>query len=459
MFGYEESVARHEGRDRLPEAEVDEAQKAIQVDRADRRIGERASHINAAYAGLMADLAEMDRLRGWADQGAKTLDEWVSWRIGVTPAEARNHVRVARKLVELPNIFGAFRRGELSYWQVRAIAPVATPEVEGQLLDIARHSTAGHLQRIATAFKGCLDRAALELANDRHTYRSLRVHFDDDGFLQVHGRLDPEQGAVLVAAMDQAEKQLREELRDDPSDRPTSEQLQADALTEVATRALAEGPRPTAVIPGAVVHVDVRSLIDGSGDRCEVVDGPSIASETARRLTCDCSLQVYYEVDGALVDVGRTKRTVGTRMRRALEARDEGCVFPGCGRTRYLDAHHIVHWVHDGKTEMVNLALLCGHHHRLVHEGGFKMQVEQDMTFTFFRPNGEVVPRRPDLGKGDPHALVAEHHREKIAIDERTCTTLWDGYQPNFADCVHALLQDGGMLAKPHRGPPRVSLN
>jgi hypothetical protein len=457
MFGYGEVSS--ERAEPVPEAEVDESLRRRRVARTDRRIGETAAHINAAYAGLMAEIAEMDALRGWADQGAKTLDEWVGWRIGVTPAEARHHVRVARKLVDLPNIFGAFRRGELSYWQIRAIAPVATPEVEGQLLDIARHSTAAHLQRIARAFKGCLDRAELELANERHAYRSLNYHFDDDGFLQIHGRLAPEQGAILVAALERAERQLRNDISHDDPDAPTCEQIRADALVEVVKSSLAEGPRPTAVIPSAVIHVDAASLIDGSGDICEVHDGPSLASETARRMTCDCSFHVYYESDGSLLDVGRTRRTVGPRMRKALEERDRGCVFPGCGRTRHLDAHHIVHWVHDGKTELINLALLCGHHHRLVHEGGFKMRIGDDMTFTFFRPDGKEVPHRPSLGNGNPHALVAEHHQERIAIDERTCTTLWDGTAPNFADCVHALLAEGGMLAKPHRGPPKISPN
>lgn len=456
MFGYGGVLDREaEG---LPEPEIDEAKRRKRIATADRRIGEKASHINAAYAGLMAEIAEMDRLRGWAHHGAKSLEEWITWRIGVTPAEARHHVRVARKLGDLPDIFRAFRRGELSYWQVRTIVPVATPEVEDQLLNIARYSTAGQLQRIARAFKACLDRDELELSNERHTYRSLRYHFDEDGFLQIHGRLTPEQGAVLKAALESAEQSLRDELHAAGGEDLSGEQLRADALVEVARDALAS-TSTSAVRSAAVIHVDVPALIEGTGDRCEIADGPSIASETARRLTCDCNLLAYYEVDGKLVDVGRSKRTVGPRMRKALERRDGSCVFPGCERTRHLDAHHIVHWAHSGKTELINLALLCGYHHRLLHEGGFSMRLEQDMTFTFLRPDGTPVPRRPDLGYGNPHALVAEHHQERIRIDERTCTTLWDGRPPSVADCVHALLSEGGMLSKPHRGPPGPSVN
>lgn len=442
-----------------PAPDVDEPTRRRRIATADRRIGEKASHINAAYAGLLAEIAEMDVLGGCVHHGAKTIEEWVVWRIGVTPTEARHHVRIARRLGDLPEIFGSFRRGELSYWQVRAIAPVATPEIEAELLNLARYSTAGQLQRLVRAYKSCLDRAELELSNDRHRARALNYHFDDDGFLIVNGRLAPEEGAVFRAALEKAEDTVRAELPDDRAERPSPEQIRADALVEVAKGSLRAGAEGAAVVPSVVVHVDVPSLIDGTGERCEIADGPSIASETARRLTCDCTLQALYEADGEMQDLGRKKRVVSPRMRKALEARDKTCVFPGCDRNKFLDAHHIVHWVHNGETKLLNLALLCFHHHRLMHEGGFSMRLEDDMSFTFFKPDGSVVPRSPDLGRGDPHALIAEHRQEQLAIDARTCTTLWDGKRISYDDCVWALLQEGGMLAKPRRGPPEVSSN
>lgn len=439
--------------------DVDESARRRRIAIADRRIGEKASHINAAYAGLLIEIAEMDSLRGWAHQGARSVEEWIGWRIGVTPAEARHHVRIARKLGELPEIFGSFRRGELSYWQVRAIAPVATPEVEAELLKMARHSTAGQLQRLARAFKSCLDRAELELSNDRHQARSLGYHFDDDGFLQIHGRLTPDAGAVLVAALEQAEASLQADLPDDRAQRPTPEQIRADALAEVARGSLRAEAEGASIVPSVVVHVDIPSLIDGSGERCEIADGPSIASETARRLTCDCTLQTLYEVDGDVIDVGDRKRTVSPRMRIALEERDLTCVFPGCDRRKFTEAHHIVHWGHDGKTKLTNLALLCWHHHRLVHEGGFTMRAEPDMTFTFFGPKGSVVPNRPAVGNGDPGKLMELSKQDQLDIDDRTCTTLWDGRSISYVDCVHALLTEGGMVAKPRRGPPEPTSN
>ena len=435
---------------------LDEDVRRHRVAEADRVIGETAAHINAAYAELLVAIADFDGLEGWNDHGAKTIEDWVAWRCGVTSGDARHHVRIARRLKELPAIFAAFRRGELSYWQVRAMAPVATPEIEETLLTMARYTTATQLQRLARAYKSCLDRIELELANQRHAGRKLAYHFDDDGFLVLYGKLEPDQGAVLVAALEAAEEALEAEVPDDPAAaEPTSyEQRRADALVEVARAALAAPDDARAALPSALIHVDVPALIDGSGGRCELADGPVLASETARRLTCDAEIQALYEGDGEVRDVGRKKRTVPPRMRKALEQRDLSCVFPGCARKKFCHGHHIVHWTHHGKTKLVNLALLCPFHHRLVHEGGYSMRVEADGSFTFVTPAGRIVARTVERDPGDPRALIERHRKERLEIDERTCTTLWDGTPPNFGDCVEALLGAGGLLEVPRRGPP-----
>ena len=434
---------------------LDEDTRRRKVAAADRCIGEHASHINAAYAELLVAIAEFDDLDGWNDHGAKSIEDWVAWRCGVTLGDARHHVRIARRLRELPEISAAFKRGELSYGQMRAIVPVATAEIEETLLTMARYTTATQLQRLARAYKSCLDRIELELTNERHGGRKLAYHFDDDGFLVLSGKLEPDQGALLVAALEAAEESLSAEVPDDPAAEPTTyEQRRADALIEVARAALAAPDDARAAVPSAVIHVDVPALIDGSGGRCELAEGPAIASETARRLTCDAEIQALYEGDGEVRDVGRKRRTVPPRMRKALEQRDVTCVFPGCDRKKFCHGHHIVHWTHRGKTELVNLALLCPFHHRLVHEGGYSMRVESDGSFTFITPDGRIVARTVQRDPGDPRALIERHRKHRLEIDDRTCTTLWDGTPPSFVDCVEALLGAGGMLEVPRRGPP-----
>ena len=499
---------------KLPALRLEEAERRRRVAAVDRAIGEAGSHINAAMARLISDIASFDELEGWGDHGAKSLAEWVAWRLGVTPADARHHVRVARKLRELPQISAAFGRGELSYWQVKVMVPCATPEVEAEFLNMARYTTAGQLQRVMRAYKGCLDRAEAELAEQRHKQRALHYYFDEDGFLRITGKLSPEEGRILVTALEAAEKALRDELDDETIKYTSVEQLCADALSEVARAALhdaetsggrrdaaEEAPEVKAVdsrgtteevgaaekadepvlgadetaqaagrdadeaqapsgiqrpvlIPKIVVHVDVISLLNGTGEMCEVTDGPTLASETARRLTCDCALEPYFEGDGELKDLGRRRRTVSPRMRKVLETRDRCCVFPGCDRDRFLEAHHIVHWVFLGETKLENLALLCWHHHRLVHEGGFKIQINEDLTFSFFDARGRLVPRSPLLGGGDIEALIEENEQAGVDIDSETCKTHWDGDGIDLAYCVDALLSVSGKLAVPRRGPP-----
>ena len=97
------------------------------------------------------------------------------------------------------------------------------------------------------------------------------------------------------------------------------------------------------------------------------------APETARRLACDANV-VRVVTGGASepLDVGRASRTVSPAQRRALTIRDRGCVFPGCDRPPgWCDGHHIVHWADGGPTDLANLALLCHHHHKAMHEGGW----------------------------------------------------------------------------------------
>ena len=85
---------------------------------------------------------------------------------------------------------------------------------------------------------------------------------------------------------------------------------------------------------------------------------------------CDTTCEVWLERNGQPISAGRTTRTISRRLRRALEHRDRCCVVPGCGATRGLHAHHIVHWEDGGTTDLDNLVLVCPYHHRLHHRGG-----------------------------------------------------------------------------------------
>jgi hypothetical protein len=116
--------------------------------------------------------------------------------------------------------------------------------------------------------------------------------------------------------------------------------------------------------------------------------------DTVKRLLCDCSVvTVAEDENGHPLDVGRKQRTLSTSLRRALYARDRHCTFPGCHRKRYLDGHHLKHWIHGGETNPGNVTLLCTYHHRLLHEGGFRIASEADGSLRFVTADGRTIPR------------------------------------------------------------------
>jgi hypothetical protein len=122
--------------------------------------------------------------------------------------------------------------------------------------------------------------------------------------------------------------------------------------------------------------------------------GEHIDAETARRLACDAQItRVIAGPDGEILDLGRTTRSTPPKFKRALAVRDGHCVFPGCRMPpNKCSPHHILWWgKHFGPTSLWNLALLCHHHHHLVHEGRWTMARAPDGTLQFRRPDGTLL--------------------------------------------------------------------
>jgi hypothetical protein len=130
-------------------------------------------------------------------------------------------------------------------------------------------------------------------------------------------------------------------------------------------------------------------------------------------------------------------------MRRALDARDGGCRFPGCSNTRFVDAHHIHHWADGGETKLDNLVLLCRRHHRAVHELGFG--VERDgVRMRFLHPNGAAVPQAPGMEPLEHDgwlSLTQAHAQLGLRVDARTTVPSWRGERMDYNWAV-GVLQD-----------------
>jgi hypothetical protein len=383
----------------------------------EREITELATQIHAATCRWLCLVAEYDAREGWAIWGAKTCAQWVSHQCGIAPGSAREQVRVARRLCELPLIRAAFAEGELSYSKVRALTRVANVEREQDLLDLARHATASQLERLLRSYRGVV--AVERAAAGEPPERWIAFDHADDGSLLLRGRLPAEEGALVMAAIEAARDRLAQQdvpagtrgdggvdvpaetrgddVEDVPAGTPrrSAGEARADALVSLADAYLAGGSE-TARTGGdryqVVVHVDAGTLSgEEPGGRCELDDGSPIAVETVRRLACDASLVQILERDGHPLRLGRKTRTIPPALRRALNARDRGCRFPGCGSRRFLDAHHIDHWADDGPTDIDNLVHLCGYHHRLLHEGGYRISRTAGGGIAFHRRDGRPI--------------------------------------------------------------------
>jgi hypothetical protein len=250
-------------------------------------------------------------------------------------------------------------------------------------------------------------------------------------------------------------------------DRPTIGQQQADALALLAETALHHGIDPGT--PGeryqVVVHVDAPVLADAAHVSAETsrpraaVDAPALAdpeqpgqsvlengthvsAETSRRLACDASLVVMQHArDGRVVEVAARTRTISPALRRALQHRDRGCRFPGCG-VRFGQGHHVRHWADGGPTTLSNLALLCRRHHRAVHEEGYQLDRQPDGELQFRRPSGLLLPEVPAPPQipADPVCVLRERNEAAgLRLHPHTATPSWLGEHLNVGYAIDVL--------------------
>ncbi len=487
-------VVRERGPDDGPgvDADVDVHGDADALEALEDEIVVLASHIHAAEHRLLLLVAEFDKRGGWKRAGHRNCAEWLHFRTGIARGAAREKVRAARALEKLPLTSDAMSRGELSFSKVRAITRLVDdlsdpekPDAEAELVDVAKQVTAASLEKIVRGWGVLSGLDETELERRRHRSRYLSVAPDGEGMYVVRGKLDPEVGALLMRALDAAGDALFRDgedwapvggTRGPRAEEISPRQRRADAAGLLCERAMAMGfgrrvedadgpddadpesmggavqdadttPRD-APISGTkaeryqvVLHVDMDTLTgedepddspDASGARSHLEDGTRVSAETSRRLCCDAAVvKVTRGPDGSVLDVGRKTRTIPPAIRRALEVRDGGCRFPGCG-LRFADGHHIIPWSLGGPTCLSNLVLLCPHHHRCVHEGGFTVRMRSDQpgapSFQFHDRSGWPLPDCAPLSRLEPGAvarLLDENRRNGVDPEWNTPSATW----------------------------------
>jgi hypothetical protein len=453
-----------------------------------------AGHIAAAQCRFLRLLAEFDRRDGWAGPGVRSCAHWLSWRAGMSLRTAAEHVRVAHALEKMPRITEAFAVGRISYSKVRAITRIsgadttclagiaaagstgsgpgdpdaparsaeperpdgsahlpADPAVSGPgavdpsaaeqvLLNLALSGTAGHVETVVRAV-----RRRCTPPEDIAARRGLSWHWDQDGSLVLRGRLAPDEGAALIAAIETnlpPREPVRHPVPEPPHDwsqraveqepGPADDRVaarRADALVALATATTDEKESAPIVARGnaqVVVHLDVSA---GTGiGAARIPGGPELSPNTAERLACDARVQLLLsDRRNNRLYLGRSRRLATPAQIAALTVRDEArCQFPGCTHTRYLHAHHVRPWWQGGRTDIDNLVLTCSFHHRLIHDHGYRIRRGPD-GWEFRRPDGSPVPASAAPLAGNVEGLIEIATREGLRIGRDTLTPTWAG--------------------------------
>ena len=370
-------------------------------------LGEDVLALGVARNRLEAEFARrlvaFDRGGGAAAAGAASTAAWLRHRARLAPGPAAAWVRTARRLADdLTASAAALAAGAVSVRHVEVIA-AATADLpaeavaggEAILLGAAREldpqrlrHAAVHLRNVVAPERVRADAAAA------HAARYLTLAETFGGTVALQGQLDPEAGATVLAAV------LPLASPAGPADDRTPAQRRADALVELARRSLDGGglPESGGERPHLNVTVDLSALLGAPGTRAAELDWAApVPVEVARRLGCDAAVaRIVFAGPSDVLDVGRRSRVVSPGLRRALAARDRGCVFVGCDRApAHCDGHHITSWLDGGPTDVDNLVLLCRVHHRLVHDGGWRLRRDDDGVVTV-TPPASVGARAPN---------------------------------------------------------------
>ncbi|SFE50938.1 HNH endonuclease signature motif containing protein [Blastococcus tunisiensis] len=337
------------------------------------------------------------------DDGKKTMASWLRGHGRLASKVAGQTVRIGRALEHLPALEAAFAAGAVSADQVAVVAPVVTPgrraaaleqgidlaEVDRMLAAVAAQHDVQRLSRVVHHYLSRLDPDGPE--PDPTDERSFTVSTMSDGTVVLRGQLDTIGGEKLKAALESVIQADRPK-----GDLRTRAQQSADALVQLADNQLASGGLPILrrVKPSVAVTVGAADLAaPATGPAAATTGfGSRVSAETARMLACDGAVTVFrLDEHGKPLNVGRTTRSWPPHLRKAVEIRDDTCVFAGCGAPKHwCDVHHLIHWAFGGETSLDNAALLCERHHTKVHHG-FRVQRDPGGRWRTFRPDGSEI--------------------------------------------------------------------
>jgi hypothetical protein len=329
-------------------------------------LAELAGQRNAIDGRIVEIVAEIDR-DGWCGiTGARSVAALVAWRLGSSSVNARAISTVAHRVEEFPRCAQGMREGRLSLDQVAMIAGRGGAGSDEHYAELAAVATVNQL-RTAVSLE---PRPEPDPGPDPGPEpRPSVTKTCDERFGYWRITLPHLEAAKFDAALALHRDALIAEWKRDHGEQASEQRPPLPGTGEAFLRLVEAGwdaeatRRPHGQHTTVVVHVDVAR-------RAAALHlGPLLTDAERAYLTCDATCEVWFERDGEVIGAGRATRQISRRLRRALEYRHRRCAVPGCGASRGLHAHHLVHWEDGGVTELVNLVLVCPYHHRLHHRG------------------------------------------------------------------------------------------
>ena len=354
----------------------------------------------------LRDIRELDISGDWDYGEFRSINHWIACRFEISWIDAKRRVDASRVIEDLPLISTALEEGRISLDKTVQLTRFATPETEKKLLKWAKTVSLKCVRETADAAQA----RSLEDVCDTDRLRNFGWRKIEGGAaVSFYGALPAEQGAVVATAIDRIAESMKEAPHEEipdlfPEEMPsTLAGRRANSLILMASHELStdfDADRATLVI-----HAKAESL--ASDDiPSELQGGSLLHPETVRRLSCDARIQTVLEDGtGEPIGIGRVSRVVPPWLVRLVKHRDRCCTFPGCEDMHYNEAHHIWHWSKGGPTDLDNLILVCGFHHKAVHEYGWSVVKRKDGIIEWFRPSGRshgVRFPRPDVSDRDP---------------------------------------------------------
>ena len=357
------------------------------------RIADLCGHLNVLHAQLVQTVVEAIEGDLWMQAGIKSVEHWLAWQTGLSPAHARQLVDTARRSAELPVTFAAFADGELSVDQVAVVAKHTPAHNDAEVCQLAKSATVNQLRSVMSRYVHTVGphpepepEPVVPGGGDPRSY--LWTGFDEHSRFAMHLNAPADQGAVISQAIAEARDALFLSGRTDVTFLEAFVEVCNRSLSSIASKSRRDRFR---------IYLHLATDDIGGPAHAWFNGGVTLPESVRDALLCDGVVQPLWHTEGVPINAGRTHYIVPPHTRRAVLDRDRTCRYPGCNATVHLEAHHINPWLQNGLTDLDVLAGFCPHDHDAHHRGEYTMIGNANIPgdLKFYDKRGRLIPEGP----------------------------------------------------------------